>query len=61
MWHTDHIASNLTREQVRTGKIGLASCGVNCLNSYSVFQLEFCGKLAILSTENPHERKAQNG
>ena len=43
-----------------TGNMRLASCGVKWLNSSSVFQLEFCGRLTVLSSEIPHERQAQN-
>jgi hypothetical protein len=42
------------------GNMRLASCGVKWLNSSSVFQLEFCGRLTVLSSEIPHERQAQN-
>jgi hypothetical protein len=35
-----------------------ASCGVTCLHLSSVFQLGFCGRLTVLCSENPHERKA---
>jgi hypothetical protein len=41
------------------GNMRLASCGVKWLNSSSVFQLEFCGRLTVLSSEIPHERQAQ--
>lgn len=36
----------------------LASCGVTCLHSSSVFQLDFCSRLTFLCSENPHERQA---
>ncbi len=36
----------------------LASCGVTCLHSSSVFQFGFCGGLTVLCSENPHERQA---
>jgi len=42
------------------GNMRLASCGVKWLNSSSVFQLGFSGRLTVLSSEIPHERQAQN-
>jgi len=36
----------------------LASCGVTCIHSSSVFQSGFCGKLTGLRSEIPHERQA---
>ncbi len=36
----------------------LASCGVTCLNSSSVFQLGFSAGLTVLYSETPHERQA---
>jgi hypothetical protein len=47
-------------EEARCPNMRLASCGVQWLNSSSVFQLEFCGRLTVLSSEIPHERQAQN-
>ena len=41
-----------------TGNMGLASCGVTCLNSSSVFQLGFGAWLTVLCSEIPHERQA---
>lgn len=38
----------------------LASCGVKCLNSSSVFQLDFSSGLTDLCSDIPHERQAQN-
>jgi len=38
----------------------LASCGVKCLNSSSVFQINFSAGLTVLCSEIPHERQAQN-
>jgi len=38
---------------------GLASCGVKCLNSSSVFQINFSAGLTVLCSEIPHERQAQ--
>jgi hypothetical protein len=42
-----------------TGNMRLASCGVKCLNSSSVFQLGFSAGLTVLCPEIPHERQAQ--
>jgi hypothetical protein len=39
--------------------MGLASCGVKCLNSSSVFQINFSAGLTVLCPEIPHERQAQ--
>ena len=36
----------------------LASCGVTCLHSSSVFQLGFSSRLTVLCSEIPHERQA---
>jgi len=38
----------------------LASCGVKCLNSSAVFQINFSAELTVLCPEIPHERQAQN-
>ena len=38
----------------------LASCGVKCLNSSSVFQINFSAGLTDWCSENPPERKARN-
>jgi hypothetical protein len=40
------------------GNMGLASCGVKCLNSSVVFQINFSAGLTVLCPEIPHERKA---
>ena len=37
----------------------LASCGVTCLNSSSVFQISFSAGLTVLCSDFPHERQAQ--
>lgn len=50
----------MDEEEARCPNMRLASCGVKWLNSSSVFQLEFCGRLTVLSSEIPHERQAQN-
>ncbi len=42
-----------------TANMGLASCGVTCLNSSAVFQINFCAGLTVLCPEIPHERQAQ--
>jgi hypothetical protein len=42
-----------------TGNMGLASCGVMCLNSSSVFQINISAGLTVLYPEIPHERQAQ--
>lgn len=47
------------RKEARTGNMRLASCGVKCLNSSSVFQLGFSARLTVLFSEIPHERQAQ--
>ena len=47
-------------KEARCPNMRLASCGVKWLNSSSVFQLEFCGRLTVLSSEIPHKRQAQN-
>ena len=41
------------------GNMRLASCGVKCLNSSSVFQINFSAGLTVLCSEIPHERQAQ--
>ena len=48
------------RKEARTGNMRLASCGVKCLNSSSVFQINFSAGLTVLCPEIPHERQAQN-
>ena len=47
------------RKEARTGNMGLASCGVTCLNSSVVFQINFSTGLTVLCPEIPHERQAQ--
>jgi len=49
-----------TEKEARTGNMRLASCGVKCLNSSSVFQINFSAGLTVLCPEIPHERQAQN-
>lgn len=41
------------------GNMRLASCGGKCLNSSSVFQINFSAGLTVLCPEIPHERQAQ--
>lgn len=41
------------------GNMGLASCGVSCINSSAVFQINFSAGLTVLCPEIPHERQAQ--
>jgi len=50
----------LTEERKTANNIGLASCGVQCLNSSAVFQINFSAGLTVLCPEIPHERQAQN-
>ena len=46
--------------QIRTAaNMRLASCGVKCLNSSAVFQINFSAGLTVLCSEIPHERQAQ--
>ncbi len=47
------------RNEAQTANMRLASCGVKCLNSSSVFQINFSAGLTVLCPENPHERQAQ--
>ena len=47
------------RKEARTGNMGLASCGVKCLNSSAVFHINFSAGLTVLFSEIPHERQAQ--
>ncbi|OYQ47226.1 hypothetical protein CHX27_03325 [Flavobacterium aurantiibacter] len=44
----------------RPANMRLASCGVKCLNSSSVFQINFSAGLTVLCPEIPHERQAPN-
>jgi hypothetical protein len=52
--------TNHDRQGSTGGNMGLASCGVTCLNSSSVFQINFGAGLTVLCPEIPHERQAQN-
>jgi len=53
---TDNTADE---KEHRTGNMRLASCGVKCLNSSTVFQINFSAGLTVLCPEIPHERQAQ--
>lgn len=44
--------------RIAAGNTRLASCGLTCLNSSSVFQLGFSAGLTVLCSEIPHERQA---
>jgi hypothetical protein len=41
------------------GNMGLASCGVKCLNSSAVFQFNFSARLTVLCPKIPPERQAE--
>ena len=57
---TDQMnGQTIYRQEGRTANMGLASCGVKCLNSSSVFQINFSAGLTVLCPEIPHERQAQ--
>ena len=51
---SDHLPKRAT-----SANMGLASCGVPCLNSSAVFQINFSAWLTVLCSEIPHERQAQ--
>ena len=51
--------TNLTDKRA-TANMGLASCGVKCLNSSAAFQFNFSAGLTVLCPEIPHDRQAQN-
>ena len=46
------------RKEARLPNMRLASCGVQWLNSSSVFQINFSAGLTVLCSEIPHERQA---
>lgn len=46
-------------KEARPHNMRLASCGVKCLNSSSVFQFNFSAGLTVFCSEIPHERQAQ--
>jgi len=47
------------RQRKTAYNMRLASCGVKCLNSSAVFQINFSAGLTVLCPEIPHERQAQ--
>jgi len=47
------------KKEGRPANMRLASCGVKCLNSSAVFQINFSAGLTVLCPEIPHERQAQ--
>jgi len=51
--------TNHGRQGSTGGNMGLASCGVKCLNLSVVFQINFSAVLTVLCPEIPHERQAQ--
>ena len=51
--------TNHGRQGSTGGNMRLASCGVKCLNSSSVSQINFSAGLTVLCPEIPHERQAQ--
>ena len=51
--------ADLRPKRATSANMGLASCGVKCLNSSSVFQINFSAGLTVLCPEIPHERQAQ--
>jgi len=57
--NNDNGLQGLT-DRTPAGNMGLASCGVTCLNSSVVFQINFSAGLTVLCPEIPHERQAQN-
>ncbi len=52
--------TDLRTDNRAAGNMGLASCGVTCLHSSSVFQINFSAGLTDLYPKIPHERQAQN-
>jgi hypothetical protein len=50
--------TNHGRQGSTGGNMGLASCGVKCLNSSVVFQINFSAGLTVFCPEIPQERKA---
>ncbi|OYQ42756.1 hypothetical protein CHX27_03975, partial [Flavobacterium aurantiibacter] len=52
-------ANKHDRKEGRSANMRLASCGVTCLNSSSVFQINFSAGLTVLCPKIPHERQAQ--
>ena len=56
MGQTENNIEGLRRKPAANTR--LASCGVTCLHSSSVFQLGFSAGLTVLCSEIPHERQA---
>jgi hypothetical protein len=50
----------LVKTKTPAANMRLASCGVTCLHSSSVFQINFSAGLTVLCPEITHERQAQN-
>lgn len=50
--------TNKPKEKTSAANTRLASFGVTCLNSSSVFQLIFSAGLTVLYSEIPYERQA---
>ena len=50
---------NFGQKRRASANMGLASCGVTCLNTSVVFQINFSAGLTVLCSEIPHERHAQ--
>ena len=48
----------MTKGKTPASNMRLASCGVQCLNSSAVFQINFSAGLTVLCPEIPHERQA---
>ena len=57
--HKQKVVQLDTEDRTPSANMGLASCGVKCLNSSVVFQINFCAGLTVLCPEIPHERQAQ--
>ena len=57
-----HADSGVTMTEDRrpTGNMRLASCGVKCLNSSAVFQINFSAGLTNWCSEISHKRQVQN-
>jgi len=53
----DKANSDMT-DRRPAGNSRLASCGVTCLNSSTVFQINFSAGLTVQCSEIPHERQA---
>ncbi|MFL0681843.1 MAG: hypothetical protein ACJLTB_01245, partial [Algoriphagus aquaeductus] len=60
MTRKNQVDSDFQTRWTRTpaANSGFASCGVKCLNSSSVFQINFSARLTVWCSEIPHERKA---